>query len=127
MTLKDDNFETLSKLDNHIDSFTASLENGLLLDATSNITQAQATNAYKLLQNVNLLLERQQSYNTDSNKDVKVDEKITNRVTVAFQDFNYGFTLVDEKIYAIKRKNEDKNDVNKNIDNNNIDNNSIDN
>ncbi|RHZ89685.1 hypothetical protein Glove_12g31 [Diversispora epigaea] len=125
MTLKDDNFDSLSKLDNHIDSFTASLETGILLDATSNITQAQATNAYKLLQNVNLLLERQQSYNTDSNKDVKVDEKITNRVTVAFQDFNYGFTLVDEKIYAVKRKNENENE--NDIDSNNIDNNNSDN
>ncbi|CAG8623745.1 9887_t:CDS:2, partial [Acaulospora morrowiae] len=108
-TQRDENFDSLSSLDNHIASFTVNLEDGLLLDATPDITQTHATAAYKLLQNVNLLLTKQQentnSYDTDANKDVKEDENRTttiNRVSVAFQDCGYGFTVADEKIYAIK-------------------------
>ncbi|CAG8464435.1 7080_t:CDS:2, partial [Acaulospora colombiana] len=55
MTQRDENFEALSGVNDHIASFTLSLEDGRLLDATPDaITEAQATAAYKLLQDVNL-------------------------------------------------------------------------
>ncbi|CAG8749666.1 4160_t:CDS:2, partial [Funneliformis caledonium] len=66
-TSPDENFTSLSKLNNHIASFTANLENGDLLNSTQGITQHQATAAYKLLQNVSLLLEKQQEPNCSKN------------------------------------------------------------
>ncbi|CAI2200994.1 15227_t:CDS:2, partial [Funneliformis geosporum] len=102
------------------------VENGDLLNSTQGITQHQATAAYKLLQNVSLLLGKQQGPNnskknasmqkiisngTGEEKEIEKKQKddesfdILNRVTVSFQDCNYGFTVSDDKIYGIKRIN----------------------
>ncbi|CAG8720239.1 15757_t:CDS:2 [Dentiscutata erythropus] len=115
-THQDENFTSLSKLYNHVSSLTANLEDGTLIDATQNATQDQATNVHKLLQNVNLLLAKQQE-NINSKKVVGIESEeknineddmtatVANRVTVTFQDYNYGFTVLEDKIYAIKRLN----------------------
>ncbi|KAF0432301.1 hypothetical protein F8M41_005231 [Gigaspora margarita] len=97
MTHQDENFTSLSKLHNHVSSFTANLEDGTLIDATLNVTQDQATSIHKLLQNVNLLLAKQQeninSKKVSEEKNVNEDDMTAaeaNRVTVTFQDYNYG-------------------------------------
>ncbi|CAG8693151.1 23598_t:CDS:2 [Cetraspora pellucida] len=79
MTQQDENFTSLSKLYNHASSFTANLEDGVLIDATPNVTQSQATTVHKLLQNVNLLLAKQQE-NTNSKNVVgtEAEEKNVN-------------------------------------------------
>ncbi|CAG8569249.1 13652_t:CDS:2 [Gigaspora rosea] len=116
MTQQDENFTSLSKLHNHVSSFTANLEDGTLIDATPNVTQDQATTIHKLLQNVNLLLAKQQENITSKKvasieseeKNVNEDDMTAseaNRVTVTFQDYNYGFTVSEDKIYVIKRSN----------------------
>ncbi|CAG8667747.1 28429_t:CDS:2 [Gigaspora margarita] len=112
MTHQDENFTSLSKLHNHVSSFTANLEDGTLIDATPNVTQDQATSIHKLLQNVNLLLAKQQeninSKKVSEEKNVNEDDMTAaeaNRVTVTFQDYNYGFTVSEDKIYVIKRLN----------------------
>ncbi|GBC08073.1 hypothetical protein RclHR1_00790023 [Rhizophagus clarus] len=121
MTSPDENFLSLSKLDNHLASFTANLEDGSLLDSTKGITQQEATATYKLLQNVSLLLVKQKepknSKKDDGASEEMEEEKkqkeednsfdIINRVTVSFNECNYVFTVSDDKIYGIKRANEE--------------------
>ncbi|CAB4374383.1 hypothetical protein RhiirA5_345883 [Rhizophagus irregularis] len=121
MTSPDENFLSLSKLDNHIASFTANLEDGGLLDSTKGISQQEATATYKLLQNVSLLLVKQKEQNNskknvngaseemeEEKKQKEEDNSLDtfNRVTVSFKDCNYVFTVSDDKIYGIKRANE---------------------
>ncbi|CAH1761993.1 5027_t:CDS:2, partial [Entrophospora sp. SA101] len=106
---------SLSQLTDQNASFTAKLEDGSLIDATQNITQNQAIAAHNLLQNINLLLDKQENL-----KLMKKDDRINkqgenndsieniNNITVLFKDCNYSLAINDDKIYCVKRSNEDR-------------------
>ncbi|CAG8706254.1 13458_t:CDS:2, partial [Ambispora leptoticha] len=101
---QDQDFIKLSQLSNHLASFTARLEDGSLIDATEGITERHATSAHKLLQNASLLIAKQQSVNSGGNND-SLSVPAVKKITVTFQDYTYGFTLSNEKIYAVSRAN----------------------
>ncbi|CAG8436632.1 6369_t:CDS:2 [Ambispora gerdemannii] len=104
---QDQEFIRLSQLSNHLASFTVGLEDGSLIDTTEGITQQHATSAHKLLQNASLLIAKQQSAdsNNGSNNDNLLLVPAVRKITVTFKDYTYGFTLSNEKIYAVSRAN----------------------
>ncbi|KAG9299208.1 hypothetical protein G9A89_013856 [Geosiphon pyriformis] len=125
MASHDEYFTALSQLPKHIASFTVNMEDGSLVDSTENITLRHATIAQKLFQNVNLFLEKQMEAPNNkrgtnsksggtasetiigekSSEGGEEPELIPKKVTVTFHEYNYGFTVFNDKIYAVSRPN----------------------
>ncbi|CAG8456123.1 3877_t:CDS:2 [Paraglomus occultum] len=94
----DSNLESLEGLADHIASFTASCDDGKLIDSTPGIKPQHASISRKIFENATLLVAKlKEKVGEDSEPVVKV--------TVSYPEYNYAFTVSGDKLYGVKRAN----------------------